>query len=368
SLIRRFLRIVEEFDPDILVGYGSNRRDWTYLAKRAELNGLKLRVGRDGSEPHRSLYGHISIAGRIALDLYDYVEDIPAIKIKTLENLASYLGSEAEVEKLEEPDIPPLWADPEARVKVLEYSADRCRLIMECFDEFIEYACQLSNLVCIPLDHVCTAAVGFRVEFYLMKCSRAFGELIPKRVEKPYRPYAGAVVLKPKPGLHENVVALDFRSMYPNIMMKYNISPDTYVEPGVEVDPDEVYTAPEVGHRFLRKPDGFYRGALKRLLEARAEIRKMLKGLSPGSAEYRVLDARQKAIKVITNAVYGYCGWIGARWYRRPIAEATTAWGRELLKKTLAYARRVGLEVIYGDTDSIFVRYDEERVRRLIDY
>ena len=368
KVLQRFIEIVDEFDPDIIVGYGTNRRDWEYLIKRAKINGLVLKFGRDGAEPHRSLYGHISIAGRIALDLYDYAEDIPDIKIKTLENLASYIGAEIKAEPLEEPDIAALWATSEGRQRVLEYSADRCRLVMEAFEEFIEYGCQLSNLVCIPLDHVCTAAVGFRVESYLMKCSRLFGELIPKRVEKPYRPYAGAIVLNPKPGLHENIAVLDFRSMYPNIMMKYNVSPDTYVEPEVEVDPEDVYVAPEVGHRFLKKPDGFYREALRRLLEARAEVRQKLKGLNPESAEYRVLDARQRAIKVVTNAVYGYAGWIGARWYRRPIAEATTAWGRETLRKTIEYARSIGLDIIYGDTDSIFVRYDEDKVEKLIRY
>ena len=368
TLIERFMDIIEKFNPDIIVGYGTNARDWDYLSRRAEVNGLRLKVGRDGSEPHRSLYGHISVAGRIALDLYDYAEDIADIKIKTLENLATYLGVKVEGEPIEEYDVSKLWSSHDGRRRILDYASDRCRVIMESFREFIEYGCQLSNLVCIPLDHVCTAAVGFRVESYLMKCSRKFSELIPKRVEKPYQSYAGAIVLEPKPGLHENIAVLDFRSMYPSIMMKFNVSPDTYVEPEAEARLEDVYTAPEVGHKFLKKPDGFYREALKRLLEARAEISRRLKGLSPDSAEYRVLDARQKAIKVITNAMYGYAGWIGARWYRRPIAESTTAWGREVLMETVNHATEIGLPIIYGDTDSIFVKYDREKIEKLINY
>ncbi|MBS7610787.1 DNA polymerase II [Candidatus Bathyarchaeota archaeon] len=368
ALIEKFIEIIDKFDPDIVVGYGINARDWEYLTKRAEVNGLKLNVGRDGTEPHRSLYGHISVAGRIALDLYDYAEDIADIKIKTLENLATYLGLKVENEPIEELDISKLWSSPEGRKRILDYVSDRCKIVMESFRKFIDYGCQLSNLVCIPLDHVCTAAVGFRVESYLMKCSRKFGELIPKRVEKPYQPYAGAIVLEPKPGLHENIAVLDFRSMYPSIMMKFNISPDTYVEPEVEARPEDFFIAPEVGHRFLKKPDGFYRDALKRLLETRAEINRKLKTLSPDSAEYRILDARQKAIKVITNAMYGYAGWIGARWYRRPIAESTTAWGREALMETVKYAMEMGLPIIYGDTDSIFVKYDQEKIEKLVKY
>ena len=103
-------------------------------------------------------------------------------------------------------------------------------------------------------------------------------------------------------------------------------------------------------------------------MEARAEVSRRLKGLSPDSAEYRVLDARQKAIKVITNAMYGYAGWIGARWYRRPIAESTTAWGREALMETVNYATGIGLPIIYGDTDSIFVKYEREKIEKLISY
>jgi DNA polymerase I len=78
-----------------------------------------------------------------------------------------------------------------------------------------------------------------------------------------------------------------------------------------------------------------------------------------------VLNAKQKAIKVITNACYGYTGWLGARWYVKPVAEATTAFGRQVIKKTIEIAKELGLELIYGDTDSIFVKYDEEKVNKL---
>ena len=57
------------------------------------------------------------------------------------------------------------------------------------------------------------------------------GEVAPNREEREYEPYKGAIVLEPKPGLYSDVLVLDFSSMYPNIMMKYNLSPDTYLEP-----------------------------------------------------------------------------------------------------------------------------------------
>jgi len=154
--------------------------------------------------------------------------------------------------------------------------------------------------------------------------------------------------------------------MYPNIMVKYNVSPDTYVPPGEPVDPDEVYVAPEVGHRFRKTPTGFYKRVIEKLLAARRGIREEMKKYPPGSYQYRLLDERQRAIKVIANATYGYCGWVGARWYRREVAEATTAWGRMIIRETINMAKSLGLQVIYGDTDSIFVKYEPKKVERLI--
>jgi len=229
----------------------------------------------------------------------------------------------------------------------------------------IDFAMQLSSLVGLPLDHVGTAAVGFRVEWYLIKEAYRIGELVPKRIERPYIPYMGAVVLEPKPGVHENIAVLDFKAMYPNIMITENLSPDTYVSP-LEPEPAcGVNTAPEVKHRFRKEPAGFYKEVLSSLIGVRDEIRLKMKKLDPKSAEHRVLDARQKAVKVITNASYGYTGWIGARWYIKPVAEAATAWGRHSILNTIELANKIGLEVIYGDTDSVFVKYEPEKVEKL---
>jgi DNA polymerase I len=229
----------------------------------------------------------------------------------------------------------------------------------------LDFAMQLSSLVGLPLDHVGTAAVGFRVEWFLIKHAQKIGELVPKRVEQPYRPYVGAIVLSPKPGLHENIAVLDFASMYPNLMITYNLSPDTYVAPKEPVPQCGVYEAPEVKHKFRKEPPGFYKEVLSHLIGVRNEVRSKMKKCAPDSVEYRVLDARQKAIKVITNASYGYAGWIGARWYIKPVAEAATAWGRHTILSAIKMAEEEGLTVVYGDTDSIFIRYEPEKVERL---
>ena len=369
SLIKSFVDFVRGFDPDIIAGYATNSKYWDYLIERAAKNGVNLYVGRTETIPHRSVYGHMSVTGRINLDLLDYIDEFGEIKVKTLENFAEFLGiSEGgDVESIDEMEFARYWDDPSKRPKLLRFSMDRARRVMSIVDKILDYSMQLANIVGIPMDYVGSAAVGFRVEWLLIREARKFGELVPKRVERRYFPYAGGMVLTPKKGLHENIAVLDFKSLYPNIMIKYNISPDTYIEPGADVPEEKVYVAPEVGHRFLKEPPGIYKKILEDLISARDELRVKLKSLAVGSPSYRLYDARQKAIKVITNAVYGYAGWLGARWYIKPVAEAATAWGRYIIRSTLELSKELGLNVIYGDTDSVFVEYDEAKVDKLLD-
>jgi len=366
-ILESFIKYVRNFDPDIIVGYGTSRQDWPYLFERSRKLGVNLFVDRANTEPHTSVFGHMSITGRANVDFFDFADDLPEVKVKTLENVADFLGV-MKIEKrtlIEDVDFPAYWENPEKRPMLLKFSKENTRCVMGIAEAMLDFAMQLSNLVGLPLDHVGTAAVGFRVEWFLIREAYKIGELVPKRVERPYFPYVGAVVLEPKPGVHENIAVLDFKSMYPNIMITQNVSPDTYVPPSEPEPTCGVNIAPEVKHRFRREPSGFYKEVLSHLIAARDEIRPKLKKLDPESAEYRVLDARQKAVKVITNASYGYTGWIGARWYIKPVAEATTAWGRHVISNTIQLAKKVGLEVIYGDTDSIFIKHDPEKVEKV---
>lgn len=372
-LIQSFISLVRSYDPDVIVGYETNRRYLPYLITRARVNGLKLAIDRTGSEPHTSLYGHVSITGRVNIDMLDFAEDVPEVKLKTLENIADYFGVKRLSERtvIDESEIPRYWEDKEKRDQLVRYVEENAECLLGLCKLFLDYIMQLSNIVSLPPDHVLTAAVGFRVEWYLIREASKRQELIPKRVERPYLPYAGAIVLEPRIGIHSQVVVLDFKSMYPSIMIAYNVSPDTYTEEELE---EEVHIAPEVRHKFRKEPPGFYKQVLEELISTRDAIRKKMKQLDALSATYRVLDARQKAIKVITNACYGYAGWIGARWYLKPVAEATTAWARSIILKAINLARDMGLEIIYGDTDSLFIRKSEkieefiERVKREIGF
>jgi len=365
--ISDFVNCTREYDPDVIVGYGNNRFDWPYLLERSNLAGMKLAVDRMKSEPHTSLYGHVSVTGRANVDLFDLAEDIPEVKIKSLENLADFLGVMKRTERtlIDQMDLSTYWVDEKKQPTLLKFSIETSRSILGIASRMLEFAMQLSNLTGLPLDHVAAAAVGFRVDWYLIKQAYKLGELIPRRLEQFYLPYKGAIVLSPKPGIHDKIAVLDFSAMYPNLMILHNLSPDTFVGSG-EPHQKRVTVVPEVNYRFLKKPPGFYKTVLSSLIDVREQIKKQLRTLGPKTIEYRILKEREKAVKVITNATYGYAGWVGARWYVREVAESAAAFGRVTIQEVIKTAGKMGLEVVYGDTDAIFVKYDPRRIDLLL--
>jgi len=368
NLLRSFIQYIKKFDPDIIVGYQTNQRYWQYLIDRAMTLEVNLLVDRAGTWPHRSVYGHVSITGRASMDMFDFADELPELKVKSLENMAAILGVKDLKEQriIDELEYSDFWDDKEKREELLEFALERAECILGIFEKMFIYASELSRLVGLPLDHIGKAAVGFRIEWYLIREAHRIGELIPERMEQPYVPYAGGMVLKPKPGIHENVSVLDFKSMYPNIMIEKNVSPDTYVPPSKPEPDSGVNVAPEVGHKFRREPPGFYKRILTQLISVRDEIRRAMKKVDPDSLDYQLLDARQKAVKVITNAAYGYAGWIGARWFRKPVAEATAAWGRSMIMRSIEIAKDLGLEIVYGDTDSLFIKHEPKKIEMMV--
>ena len=366
-VLQKFIEYVCKFDPDIIASFGANAQDWDYLLKRSHRLEITFDIDRVKKEPHTSIYGHVSFTGIVNLDLADFMDIFTEVKVKTLSNLAYHLGvmKNQTGKEIEDVDFPDYWTEPQKREELNQFSLNNARKIQRSQVLLLDFASQLSSLVSLPLDHVMTAAVGFRVEWFLIKQTRKIGELIPRRIEQAYRSYSGGLVLQPKPGLHDNIAVLDFKSMYPNIMIRYNLSPDTYIEQDQPEPPNGVYEAPEVKYRFRKTPPGFYKEALIYLLDVRSKIRSQMKKLNPSTVEYSILDARQKAVKIITNAAYGYAGWIGARWYIKPVAEAASAWGRHSILSATHLAEDIGLTIIYGDTDSLFLTNDEKKLREL---
>jgi DNA polymerase I len=368
DILKGFVAFVSSFDPDVIVGFGTNTQDWPYIIQRSKKLKMKLTVGRDSSEPHTSVYGHISVTGRANFDLSDVAGGIPEVKVKTLENVSKYLqlASAGKFTTIEEWDRYGLWTQEEERKKLLQNTRMMAQASLELAEATLHFPLQLSALTGLPLDQVMAAAVGFRVDSYLIREANRIGELIPPRSEQPYFPYRGAIVLEPKTGLHEDVAVLDFASMYPKLMEKYNLSPETLVKPGEQLPEESVFVIPDVQYRFRKEPDGFYRTVLAHLIRKRSEIKTKLEAKSSGPTQRKVLKERERALKVITNACYGYAGWAGARWYAREVAESAAALGRETISKTITKAELLGLTIIYGDTDSIFVKNERAKIGQLL--
>ncbi|HUL61920.1 MAG TPA: DNA-directed DNA polymerase [Methanocella sp.] len=359
TVLKEFIRYVREYDPDIIVGYNQDAFDWPYIHERAKLHKIKLSVSRDGTTPmfgRGGLQKKVKLIGRLNVDLYQVAaRDVDGIKIKTLDNVADYLGVMKKDERvnLSGAQVCHYWADPARRETLVQYCLDDAISTYGLARELLPLQYEFARMVREPLDNVSKMGRGRQVEAYLAYAAYGQGELIPSRGGE-VETYAGGFVFEPVKGLHRDVAALDFSAMYPSIMINYNISPDTVCLPGEQEGCSA--PAPEVGYRFRRTPEGFFTTILKGLVSRRSALKKKLATLDHKGHEYRLLDIRQKTIKILTNAFYGYTGWAAARWYRRECAEATSAWGRYFIKKANDIALEMGLEVLYGDTDSLFVR------------
>lgn len=346
TIIQDFLRIVKEIDPDVIVGYNQDAFDWPYIKKRAEKLKISLDIGRDGSSLTFRV-GRPKIAGRLNVDLYDIALRITDVKIKKLENIAEFLGAKIDIEDIEARDISRYWQSD--KDKVLTHAKRDVIHTFMIAKELLPMHYELARLIRLPIDDVSRMGRGKQVDWLLMSEARKLGEIAPNAKEVSFESYEGAFVIEPERGLHENVAELDFASMYPSIMIAYNVSPDTLVEEG------DCYIAPEVGYKFRKQPDGFFRRILKMLIERRREIKMTMKNIDERDPRYKLLDIKQQTLKILTNSFYGYMGWAGARWYCRECAEATTAWGRYFIKTSAKIAQDFGFKVLYGDTDSIFV-------------
>src|SRR3989338_1123969 len=135
-------------------------------------------------------------------------------------------------------------------------------------------------------------------------------------------------------------------------MRTFNISPETVLKEKT----DDCYSSPTGAH--FAKPElrsGILPEILLTLVDARAAVKKQMKNAT--GDENRILNAKQLAIKDMSNSFYGYTGYIRARLYMVDVAGSITAYGRENIIKTKDLVEKnFQARVVYGDTDSIFVR------------
>ncbi len=155
-------------------------------------------------------------------------------------------------------------------------------------------------------------------------------------------------------------------SMYPSIIETYNICPTTLVKG--EAEEAKVNKTPS-GVAFHKKDirEGVVPRIVNRLMKERQVVKKRLK-LEKDPAKVRALDAEQWAVKIMSNAFYGYLGYVRAKTYNLDLANAVTSCGRDLIKKTVSFVEKeYGYKVVYGDTDSLMVKVPEKPMDELLE-
>jgi len=384
ELIERFKNLVAELKPDILAGYFSDGFDLAYLIKRAEKNKIKLNIGLDYSNASLNkkraqnmerVESVVSINGIVHVDIFKFIRRVIAKTMQTDFFTLDAVSQEILGAKKDDVDLNELassWDNPEKEAEKLsrfcKYNLQDSLLVYQLTEKIFPHMMELSKIVGLPLFEVTRKGFSQLVEFYLMRQTAGFNEIIP---EKPHyeevimrrtKTYKGAFVYEPKPGLHKNIVVWDFKSLYPTIIVSHNISPDTLncsCCEGKDIAPNENDEKIEGTFWFCKKKKGFIPTVIEDLITRRARIKEIMKQ-TKDEKNLVLLDARQESLKTLANSTYGYLGFFGARWYSLPCAQSILAYARHYIHKVINEAKKSGFEVLYSDTDSIFMKLGDK--------
>ncbi|MDD4810369.1 MAG: DNA-directed DNA polymerase [Methanobacterium formicicum] len=365
EMLRRFTAIVEEEDPDILIGYNSDNFDFPYIRDRANILEVPLTLGTDGSGikfMKRGFTNAALVKGRVHVDLYLIMRRYLQLDRYTLERVYLELFGE---EKYDIPgdEIHQYWDDCGPKLeKLCHYSLDDAVAVTEIGEKMIPLTLELTRIVGQPFFDMARMATGQQVEWYLIRKANQQKEVVPNKPSasqysnRRSKRASGGYVKDPVKGLHENIVYFDFRSLYPSIIISKNVSPDTLVD---ECKPEECHISPERGYMFLKEPPGFVPSIIGNILTERVRLKTLMKE-SEDEEEKKILNVQQEALKRLANSMYGVYGYSRFRWYRLECADAITAWGRDYIKKTMAKAENFGFKPVYADTDGFYAVYQEE--------
>ena len=174
----------------------------------------------------------------------------------------------------------------------------------------------------------------------------------------------GGFIFEPEVGLHEGLYELDFSSLYPNIMVKYNISPETLDCRCCETDGHPV---PELQYHLCARRIGLIPRVLKPVIERRRYYKKMKK--EPGPLR-EIYSGRDTILKWLNVTCFGYTGYKNARFGRIECHEAINAFAREILVHTMEIAESHHHEVVHGIVDSVWLRPkpDADDIRTVQDH
>jgi len=398
KMLRAWKHLLVESDADIITGYNIINFDIPYLINRAaalkvndfpflgRLNGSLTRM-KDTQMSSKAFGTHptkdINMEGRIIFDMLQIITRDHKLRSYSLNAVsAHFLGEQKE--DVHWSKITDLFnGNEETRRRIAVYCLKDAYLPQRLMDKLmslVNYA-EMARVTGIPLSYLLSRGHMIKVVSQLHRKANQLDLLIPdlKNQGQAAGPqYEGAIVIEPKRGFYDTPIAtLDFASLYPSIMMAHNLCYSTLIVPSelpkLGLSPEQ-YTKTPSGEYFVKS--GVRRGVLPVILDELLQARKKAKKeLAEEKDPFRkaVLDGRQLALKISANAVYGFTGAQVGKLPCTEIASSVTAFGRDMIEHTKVtveakYTTANGYEsdatVVYGDTDSVMIKFNVTTVEK----
>ena len=377
NMILDAFKIVQQYP--LLITYNGDGFDLPYLYNRAE----RLGIGKEDN-PFYMMRDSATLRKGVHLDLYRTMSNrafqIYAFGQKyndfSLNSVSIGLLNEKKIDY--GMDIGDLTLYQTAK-----YCQNDARLTykLTSFDDdlLMNLLVVISRIARMPIDDISRMGVSQWIRSLLYFEHRKNGSLIPRRDELDKRSsgvaneaviknkkFRGGLVVEPKEGIHFDVTVMDFASLYPSIIKVKNISYET-----VRCSHDECKknTIEQTNHWVCTKKNGLTSLLIGSLRDLRVNYYKTMARKDTLTDEERHLyTVVSQALKVILNASYGVMGAEIFPLYFLPAAEATTSTGRHIILDTISKCNDAGIEVLYGDTDSLFIKNPApEQIKTIID-
>jgi DNA polymerase elongation subunit (family B) len=341
---------------NVIIGYNSDSFDMPYIHERSRILGVDFRLNGFELKIKGEKRKVAEINGIAHIDILNFIRNIYSIyNLKTETLTLRAVASELIGDKKGEFDwdkITEVFNNRELASTLCSYCVQDSKITLDIFYAVLPLLAELNKLVGQTLSDISRMTTGAVVENLVMKKALAINELIPNKPsdfqinDRMHKVNTGAFVFQPTPGLYENIAVVDFRSLYPSIIVSHNICPSTIKYVGGKAE-------------FLDKKErvGLIPAVLNEVIRLRFDAKDRLKIEKDNSR----LKARVLVLKLIANGFYGNLGYYNSRWYCFDCAGATTALGRQYVQQVISSAQNVGFKVLYADTDSAFFEFGVEK-------
>jgi len=357
QLLTELERQIAFYDPDVIIGWNVINFDFSLLVNRAEQLDISLKLGRANNKVQlkQSQVGKLMVPGRVVLDGIDLMRNATyQFSSFSLANVSSEILGESKLiesdNRLEEIERQFV----EDKTALAEYNLQDCKLVWDIFkkENLLEFAIVRTQLTGLDLERMGGSVAAF-VNLYLPLLHRS-GYVAPNLGDSPVSfDSPGGYVMSSSPGLYENVMVLDFKSLYPSIIRTFLIDPMGLIE-GLNNDKYESAVPGFHDAKFSREQHHLPK-LIEQLWSARDQAKKQ---------KDKMLS---QAIKIIMNSFYGVLGSTGCRFYDPRLSSSITLRGHEIMLQTKAWIEKAGYKVIYGDTDSTFIKLDDELTQNQCD-